>query len=93
MRLRPLLGRAIRAGDRDKLRSFLAERGIGTEVYYPLPLHLQACFKDLGHEAGDFPESERAAEEALAIPIYPELDETAQRRVVDTIAAFYQQAV
>ena len=83
----------IRARDRDRLRSFLAERGIGTEVYYPLPLHLQACFKDLGHEAGDFPESERAAEEALAIPIYPELGEAAQRRVVDTIAAFYQHAV
>jgi dTDP-4-amino-4,6-dideoxygalactose transaminase len=83
----------IRARDRDRLRDFLAERGIGTEVYYPLPLHLQACFKDLGHQAGDFPESERAAEEALAIPIYPELGDKAQRRVVDTIAAFYQRAV
>ncbi len=83
----------IRARDRDKLRSFLAERGIGTEVYYPMPLHLQACFKDLGHKAGDFPESERAAEEALAIPIYPELGEAAQRRVVDTIASFYRQGV
>lgn len=83
----------IRARDRDKLRDFLAERGIGTEVYYPLPLHLQACFKDLGRQAGDFPESERAAEEALAIPIYPELGDNAQRRVVDTIAAFYQRAV
>jgi len=80
----------IRAKDRDNLRSFLAERGIGTEVYYPLPLHLQTCFKGLGYKAGDFPEAERAAQEALAIPIYPELDEAAQRRVVDTISSFYQ---
>ena len=80
----------IRAKDRDHLRSFLAERGIGTEVYYPLPLHLQTCFKGLGYKAGDFPEAERAAQEALAIPIYPELDEAAQRRVVDTISSFYQ---
>ena len=83
----------IRARDRDKLRSFLAERGIGTEVYYPVPLHLQECFKGFGHQPGDFPESERAAEEALAIPIYPELGEAAQRRVVDTIASFYQHVV
>jgi dTDP-4-amino-4,6-dideoxygalactose transaminase len=81
----------IRARDRNKLRSYLAEKGIGTEVYYPLPLHLQPCFKDLGYEAGDFPESERAAQEALAIPIYPELGEAAQRRVVDMIALFYEQ--
>lgn len=81
----------IRARDRDKLRSYLAEKGIGTEVYYPLPLHLQPCFKDLGHKTGDFPESERAAQEALAIPIYPELGEAAQRRVVDMIALFYNQ--
>jgi dTDP-4-amino-4,6-dideoxygalactose transaminase len=81
----------IRARDRDKLRSYLAEKGIGTEVYYPLPLHLQPCFKDLGYKAGDFPESERAAQEALAIPIYPELGEAAQRRVVDMIALFYGQ--
>lgn len=81
----------IRARGRDKLRSYLAEKGIGTEVYYPLPLHLQPCFKDLGYKTGDFPESERAAQEALAIPIYPELGEAAQRRVVDMIAAFYEQ--
>ena len=81
----------IRARDRDKLRSYLAEKGIGAEVYYPLPLHLQPCFKDLGYKAGDFPESERAAQEALAIPIYPELGEAAQRRVVDMIALFYEQ--
>jgi dTDP-4-amino-4,6-dideoxygalactose transaminase len=80
----------VRARERDRLRTFLTEKGIGTEVYYPLPLHLQPCFKDLGHRGGDFPESERAAQEALAIPIYPELGEAAQRRVVDTIASFYE---
>jgi dTDP-4-amino-4,6-dideoxygalactose transaminase len=80
----------IRARERDRLRSYLAERGIGTEIYYPVPLHLQACFKDLGHRAGDFPESERAADEALAIPVYPELDAAAQGRVVETIASFYR---
>ncbi len=82
----------IRARDRDKLRAYLAERGVGTEVYYPVPLHLQACFKDLGHQSGDFPESERAADEALAIPIYPELGANAQGYVVETIASFYRQA-
>jgi len=81
----------LRARERDDLRRFLAEKGIGTEIYYPLPLHLQPCFSDLGYKAGDFPESERAAREALAIPIYPELGEAAQRRVVDMIAAFYEQ--
>lgn len=82
----------IRARDRDKLRAYLAERGVGTEIYYPVPLHMQACFKDLGHQSGDFPESERAANEALAIPIYPELGATAQGYVVETIASFYRQA-
>ncbi len=80
----------IRARDRDRLKAFLAERGVGTEIYYPLPLHLQACFKDLGYKAGDFPESERAAEEALAIPVYPELSGEAQAYVVETIASFYR---
>ena len=82
----------IRARDRDKLRAYLAERGVGTEIYYPVPLHMQACFKDLGHQGGDFPESERAAAEALAIPIYPELGANAQGYVVETIASFYRQA-
>jgi dTDP-4-amino-4,6-dideoxygalactose transaminase len=82
----------IRARDRDKLRACLAERGVGTEIYYPVPLHMQACFRDLGYQSGDFPESERAADEALAIPIYPELGANAQSYVVETIASFYRQA-
>ncbi len=82
----------IRARDRDKLRAWLADQGVGTEVYYPLPLHMQACFKDLGYQPGDFPESERAAEESLAIPVYPELSANAQGYVVESIASFYRQA-
>jgi dTDP-4-amino-4,6-dideoxygalactose transaminase len=80
----------IRVRERDKLRAYLTERGIGSEIYYPVPLHLQICFKELGHHAGDFPESERAAEEALAIPVYPELGKASQDRVVETIASFYR---
>lgn len=82
----------IRARDRDKLRACLAERGVGTEIYYPVPLHAQACFKNMGHQIGDFPESERAAEEVLAIPVYPELSESAQTYVVETIGSFYRQS-
>jgi len=80
----------IRARERDKLRAYLTERGIGSEIYYPVPLHLQICFKELGHHSGDFPESERAAEEVLAIPVYPELGVASQDRVVETIASFYR---
>jgi len=79
----------IRAVDRDNLRRYLREEGVGTEVYYPVPLHLQECFASLGYKAGDMPESERASEEALAIPIYPELSEEEQAYVVDRIASFY----
>jgi len=79
----------IRARDRDRLKRYMQEKGIGTEIYYPVPLHLQRCFAEMGHREGQFPESERAAKESLAIPIYPELTERAQEYVVDTIAAFY----
>jgi dTDP-4-amino-4,6-dideoxygalactose transaminase len=80
----------VRVQQRDKLRDFLEQRNIGTEIYYPVPLHLQKCFEYLKHLPGDFPESERAARETLALPIYPELDETQLKHVVATIAEFYR---
>jgi len=79
----------IRAPDRDRLRAFLAEFGVATEVYYPLPFHLQPCFRDLGQGEGAFPQAEAAAREALALPIFPELTEAQQSHVVSRIAAFY----
>lgn len=75
----------IRVPRRNELQAFLKEKGIGTEVYYPLPLHLQECFAHLGHKPGDFPESEKAAGETLALPVYPELSDEQARYVVDTI--------
>jgi len=81
----------IRAPERDALRRWLGENGVGTEVYYPIPLHRQACFAGLGYADGAFPHSEAAAREVLALPIYPELTEDQLEYVVDTIARFYEQ--
>ena len=78
----------IRTSRRDELQAYLKERGIGTEVYYPVPMHLQECFSYLGYKAGSFPESERAARETLAIPIQPELTEDRLRYVVDSVRDF-----
>jgi dTDP-4-amino-4,6-dideoxygalactose transaminase len=79
----------VRAERRDELRQFLAGRKIGTEIYYPMPLHLQPCFAYLGYREGDLPESERAAREVLALPMFPELSSDEQRWVVESIADFY----
>jgi dTDP-4-amino-4,6-dideoxygalactose transaminase len=80
----------IRAERRDELRAFLGERGIGSNVFYPLPLHLQQCFAELGGRRGQLPASERASEEVLSLPMYPELGDRQQQRVVESIAAFYR---
>ena len=79
-----------RARERDRLRAHLDATRIGTEVYYPVPFHLQDCFASLGYQRGAFPEAEAAAHESLALPIYPELTEAQQAAVVNEIRNFYR---
>ena len=79
----------LRASRRDALRERLESRGIATGLYYPVPLHLQECFRYLGYAAGDFPHSEKASHEVVSLPIYPELTDEIQKRIVKEIASFY----
>ncbi len=79
----------LRCEKRDALQAHLTKAGIGTAVYYPLPLHLQRCFASLGGRLGQFPEAERASREALSIPVFPELTEGEQQRVVTAVRGFY----
>ncbi len=80
----------LRVQRRDELREHLRGGGIGHSVYYPVPLHLQPCFRELGYEEGSFPEAERAAREAISIPVYPEMQPGMQERVVDRFVDFYR---
>jgi len=82
----------IRIRERDRLRSALGGRGVSTEIYYPVPMHLQECFAYLGHKPGAFPESESAAGETLALPIYPELSDAQAHHVVDSIRDAFLKA-
>jgi dTDP-4-amino-4,6-dideoxygalactose transaminase len=82
----------VRCPDRDELQRFLAAHGVGTDVYYPLPLHLQPCFRAWGYAPDDFPAAERASRECLALPVYPELTEVQQRYVVDLVARFHRSS-
>jgi len=82
----------IRCTRRDELMAHLKSQGIGTEVYYPVPLHLQECFNELGYKKGDLPLSEKLVAENLALPVYPELGETRQQEVVTAIRNFYRRA-
>ena len=83
----------IRVPERDQLFTYLKEKGIGCEIYYPHPIHLQECFKYLGYQKGDFPETEKAAREVLAIPVYPEITDEMKNYVAETILSFFSRAI
>lgn len=82
----------VKNNRRDALKNYLQENGVGCEIYYPVPLHQQACFEKLGYSKGSLPVTEKAAQEILHIPVYPELSESEQLRVIDVIARYYQGA-
>ncbi len=82
----------VAGGHRDSLRAYLQEHQIGSEIYYPIPLHQQVCFRDCGYPTGSLPESERAAAEILHLPIYPELTSDEQEQIVGTIGRYYREA-
>ena len=81
----------IRCKKRDALIEHLNEHGVGTRIYYPLPLHLQPAFDSLGYKKGDFPQAEKLSQDCLALPMYPELMPEEQEYVVETMARFYRQ--
>ena len=78
----------VRVGNRDELKTFLKEKGVGTEIYYPVPLHIQECYSELGYKPGDMPVSEEASERVLALPVYAELTQEQQEQVVELIGGF-----
>ncbi len=80
----------LRVERRDELREHLGGRGIGHSVYYPVPLHLQECFRELGYREGDFPRAEQACREVISLPVYPELTAEQQERVVGALVEFYR---
>lgn len=82
----------LRVPKRDELQQYLKEKGVATMVYYPQPLHVQPVFKELGYEEGDLPETEKAAKEALSLPMYPELKQDDQDYIIEKIVAFYENA-
>ncbi len=81
----------LRVNRRDELRSYLSNHHIGNAIYYPIPLHLQKCYEHLGYKTGDFPESEKAATETVALPVYPELTKEQQDYVIETVHTFYAE--
>jgi len=80
----------VRHPQRDKLKEHLDAQGVGCALHYPLPLHLQKCYANLGHQPGDFPVAEKAARECLSLPIYPELTDAQIQRVVEVVKDFFK---